>query len=252
MQITKSIALLINRLKDKSLKQPMKFLSHLTRLFTGTRLPWVQAGQRNARSDTASLAPQMRFGSSFRDRNTTVATGAYTYGVENISIRQWGEGASLKIGKFCSIAADVTVFLGGNHRTDWITTFPFGHVFQSELGAFGFEGHPSTRGDVEIGNDVWIGEGVTIMSGVKIGDGAVLAANSTVVRHVMPYRIVGGNPAQVIKTRFADETVEALLNLKWWDLRPEKIREIAPLLCSAPTRNLLEQLTRVCSEARKD
>lgn len=229
----------------------MKFLSHLNGFFKGTRLSWGQAGHRNGCSDATPVKPRMRPGSSCRDGNTTMTVGDYTYGFENIAIRQWGEGASLEIGKFCSIAADVTVFLGGNHRTDWITTFPFGHVFQSELGEFGIEGHPSTRGNVEIGNDVWIGEGVTIMSGVKIGDGAVLAANSTVVRHVLPYQIVGGNPAQVIKKRFTDEVVEALLNLKWWDLGPERIREIAPLLCSAPTRGLLEQLTRDCSEARE-
>ena len=52
------------------------------------------------------------------------------------------------------------------------------------------------KGDTVIGNDVWIGQNVTIMPGVKIGDGAIIAANSTVVKSVEPYSIYGGNPAK--------------------------------------------------------
>jgi acetyltransferase-like isoleucine patch superfamily enzyme len=63
-----------------------------------------------------------------------ISVGRFTYGFDNISIKQWNEGASLNIGAFCSIAMNTTIFLGGNHRTDWITTFPFGHIFQDELG----------------------------------------------------------------------------------------------------------------------
>lgn len=73
-------------------------------------------------------------------------------------IEQFGEGAKLKIGSFCSIAEGVVVFLGGNHRADWITTFPFGHIFQEDLGGEEIVGHPMTKGDVMIGNDVWIGQ----------------------------------------------------------------------------------------------
>ena len=109
--------------------------------------------------------------------NSLISVQRFTYGFENIKITQGGEGASLKIGSFCSIATSCKIFLGGNHRTDWITTYPFGHIFLDELNNADIKGHPSTKGDVEIGNDVWIGESVTIMSEVKIGDGAVLAAN---------------------------------------------------------------------------
>ena len=58
----------------------------------------------------------------------------------------------------------------------------------------GFIGHPSTNGDVIIGNDVWIGDIATIMSGVTIGDGTVIVNNSHVVKSVEPYSLVGGNP----------------------------------------------------------
>lgn len=99
-----------------------------------------------------------------------ISIGRFTYGFKNITVRQWGEGASLKIGAFCSLADNIQIFLGGNHRTDWITTFPFGHIYLNELNVNPNLGHPSTKGDVVIGNDVWIGSGVTIMSGITIGD----------------------------------------------------------------------------------
>ena len=79
------------------------------------------------------------------------------------------------------------------------------------------------KGDTVIGNDVWIGQNVTIMPGVKIGDGAIIAANSTVVKSVEPYTIYGGNPAKYIKKRFSDEKIEFLLKLQWWNWDEEKI-----------------------------
>lgn len=54
---------------------------------------------------------------------------------------------------------------------------------------------------VVIGNDVWIGARVIILPGVTIGDGAIIGAGSVVTKDVMPYSIVGGNPAHLIKNR---------------------------------------------------
>ena len=73
------------------------------------------------------------------------------------------------------------------------------------------------KGDTVVGNDVWIGQNVTIMPGVHIGDGAIIGANSVVAKDVAPYHIVAGNPIKVIRKRFDDNTIEFLLNLKWWD-----------------------------------
>jgi acetyltransferase-like isoleucine patch superfamily enzyme len=175
-----------------------------------------------------------------------VSVGRFTYGVENLSVRQWGEGAGLQIGSFCSLADNIKIFLGGNHRTDWITTFPFGHVFVDELGGQGISGHPATRGDVIIGHDVWIGSGATLLSGVKIGNGAVVSADACVVKDVMPYHVVGGNPAQVIAARFEPEIIEILLELKWWDLPLAAIREMASILCSRPNKDRLLELLAIC------
>lgn len=171
-----------------------------------------------------------------------VSIGRFTYGFKHMRVLQWGEEASLRIGSFCSIANGVTVFLGGNHRTDWITTFPFGHIFTSQLGGEGIEGHPGTTGDVVVGNDVWIGSGSTIMSGVCIGDGAVVAANSHVVTDVAPYAIVGGNPAKHIKFRFDSEIRDLLLEMRWWNLSVKIIEKIAPELCAVPSKTVLLSL----------
>lgn len=70
------------------------------------------------------------------------------------------------------------------------------------------------------------------MAGVKIGDGAIIAANSTVVKDVEPYTIVGGNPAQVIKKRFSEEKVKELLEMRWWNWDIEKITENVQILTS--------------------
>lgn len=153
----------------------------------------------------------------------------HTYGLENIKVRSWGEGAQLHIGSFCSIADNVTIFLGGNHRTDWVTTYPFGHIGPWDYHG---KGHPSTKGDVIIGNDVWLGSGCTIMSGVKIGDGAIVSARAVVTKDIPAYSIAAGNPARIVKKRFTDEQIDALLAKPWWELDDSQIQDLIPLLCS--------------------
>ena len=164
------------------------------------------------------------------DKKQSSIYGKYTYG--EIITKSWGEDSKLKVGNFCSIAANVVVYLGGNHRTDWVTTYPFGHIHQNIFNSFNGEGHPSSNGDVIIGNDVWICSNVTIMSGVTIGDGAVIANNSHVIKNVEPYSIVGGNPAKFIKYRFTPEQIEKLLQIKWWYWDDEKINKYIHLLCN--------------------
>ena len=105
------------------------------------------------------------------------------------------------------------------------------------------DGHPSTRGDVIIGNDVWLGSGCTIMSGVKIGDGAVIAANSTVTKDVPSYAIFAGNPAKVVKYRFTDKQIKELLANPWWEKTDQEIKELLPLLCSNNIDDFITKLS---------
>jgi acetyltransferase-like isoleucine patch superfamily enzyme len=155
--------------------------------------------------------------------------GKYTYGIPTIHFSD--SGSNLIVGNFCQIAANVHIYLGGNHRTDFVTTYPFGHIYENIFDNFNNKGqHPATKGDVIIGNDVWIAANVTIMSGITIGDGAVIANNSHVIKDVEPYSIVGGNPAKFIKYRFSKEQIDKLLKIKWWNWDDEKINKYIYLL----------------------
>lgn len=165
--------------------------------------------------------------------------GRHTYGHEQITVRHWGEPAELTIGSFCSIADKVDVFLGGNHRPDWVTTYPFPSFADRWPKARGIEGVPATNGDVVIGNDVWIGSNATILSGVTIGDGAVVGTDSCVASDVRPYAIVAGNPATEIRFRFDLETIDKLLALRWWEWSDERIADNADLLSSADVGRFL-------------
>lgn len=165
--------------------------------------------------------------------------GDYSYGCPNIL--HYGEEARLIIGKYCSIASDVNIFLGGNHRSDWVTTYPFSAMELYDIWpeAKNIKGHPATKGNVEIGNDVWIGHGAVILSGIKIGNGAIIAAGAVVTKNVRPYAIVAGNPAREVKMRFNDEIINKLLEIKWWNWSEEKIRKNLDILCSSNLDKLI-------------
>ena len=173
-------------------------------------------------------------------RNPNIIVGDYTYYYDFDEPENFEQNVlyhfpfnhdKLIIGKFCSIASDVKFIMnGGNHRTDWITNYPF-PVFGE-----GWEvAMPDTwpnKGDTEIGNDVWIGYGVTFMPGVKVGNGAIIATLSVVTKDVPAYAMVGGNPAALIRARFDAQSIERLERLRWWDWDAEKITRNVKAICS--------------------
>lgn len=156
-----------------------------------------------------------------------VSVGAFTYGTPIIRVFRPQE--KVVIGKFCSIADNVVIFGGGEHKTDWGTTYPF-NVFLPDFS--NIMGHPASKGDVVIGNDVWLASGCKIMSGVTIGDGAVIAANALVTKDIPPYSVVGGNPAKFLKRRFAPDVIKRFLEIKWWDWEYRDIYHAIPLIQS--------------------
>jgi virginiamycin A acetyltransferase len=165
--------------------------------------------------------------------------GEFTYGnpiIEDNLI------STLKIGKYCSIAGDVRFILGGNHRSDWISTYPFSVVFEKYNH---IKGHPSTKGDIIIGNDVWIGTGALIMSGVTIGDGAIIGAKSVVTKDIAPYSVSVGCPARVIKYRFDNDKIENLLKIKWWNYDSYIIEKLVPQLLSEDIDSLIVEIEKI-------
>ena len=104
------------------------------------------------------------------------------------------------------------------------STYPFPIFFDEwDLDVEDITSAWDRKGEIIIGNDVWIGYEAVIMSGVTIGDGAIIGARSVVTKDIPPYTIVGGVPARQIRRRFSEETIAALLELKWWDWPREKI-----------------------------
>lgn len=143
-------------------------------------------------------------------------------------------GDKLIIGKFCALARGIKFIMNGaNHQITGFSTYPF-YIFGN-----GWEKvTPSAeqevfKGDTVIGNDVWIGYESLIMPGIKIGNGAIIAAKSVVVKDVPDYTIFGGNPAQLIRQRFPNAVVEALLEIAWWDWEIEKITRHLDKIVSA-------------------
>lgn len=131
----------------------------------------------------------------------------------------------LVIGKFCSIACGAKfLFNSANHALGSLSTYPF-PLFWEEWGLD--KGRVAeawdNKGDILIGSDVWIGYEAVILAGVTIGDGAVIAARAVVTKDVPPYTIVGGVPAKAIRRRFPEETIQRLLELRWWDWPRERI-----------------------------
>ena len=164
-----------------------------------------------------------------------VKIGDYTYG--SPEVLSWGENTTLNIGKFCSIASGVKIFLGGNHNIKFMTTYPFNAIFPmfSDI-----VGHPLSKGNVNIGNDVWLGNNATILSGVTIGDGAVVGCNAVVAKDVPPYAVVIGNPARIIKYRFESDVIKNLLEIKWWEWSDKDIFNVVRYLQSYDVANLVK------------
>lgn len=133
------------------------------------------------------------------------------------------------IGSFCSIANHVIIG-GGMHPYSWVSTSPTFYIGRDSVKKKFSEHIRETPLRTSIGNDVWIGERAIIKQGVKIGDGAVVGMGSVVTKDVMPYEIVGGCPAKVLKMRFKDSVVNALMELKWWELNDKEIQELAKFI----------------------
>lgn len=157
--------------------------------------------------------------------NSHVDLGGYDF--RYINVYSVSDKYNVKIGKFCTIGAGLTIILSSAYRADWVSTFAFDGQktgsFQSRFKKYAEKNLVSSKGDVTIGNDAWIGINTTIMSGVTIGNGAIIGANSVVTKNVEDYEIVAGNPAKHIKYRFKEEEITELKKIQWWNWPIEKI-----------------------------
>ena len=143
----------------------------------------------------------------------------------------------MRVGAFTSIGAGVRLALGGNHRPDWVTTYPLRAAWG--LPGEHVDGHPRPERDIEIGSDVWHRRGRPRPAGRPDRRRRRRGRAAVVTKDVRPYAIVAGNPAREVRRRFDDETVAALLAVRWWEWPDERVRAHADVLCSPRVAELL-------------
>jgi virginiamycin A acetyltransferase len=166
-----------------------------------------------------------------------VEVGNWTYGP--INVKTWGaNNEKLLIGDFVSIASGVCFVLGGNHTTDTLSTYPF------KVKVCGNNNEAWSKGQIVVDDHVWIGLDVMVLSGVKIGKGAIVAARSVVTKDVPPYAIVAGNPAQVVKYRFSEETITKLEKVNFDKLSENFIKTNIRLLYSKLNNEVIELIIK--------
>lgn len=154
-----------------------------------------------------------------RTKLQEVELGDYSYVVNDSDI------AYATIGKFTSIAA-MTRINPGNHPMHRATQSHFTYRASAYFDdATDEEEFFNWRRSfhVNIGHDVWIGHGAIVMAGRSIGTGAVVGAGAVVTKDVPPYMIAVGNPARVLRPRFAAGVAERILELAWWDWPHERL-----------------------------
>ena len=193
-------------------------------------------------SSTSKLSPSAVVYRGVKIKYASVAD--YTYISNNTDV----ENAT--IGKFCSIADHCRIGLA-NHTLDLLSTSPVFTLANNAAKTKWVESNVDTKSSkkVIIGNDVWIGSHALILGGVKIGDGAVIGAGAVVTKDVPPYAVVGGVPARIIKYRFSQEIIDKLLEIKWWNLPENILKENIKLF---QTDNITFDLLQKFSQLKKE
>jgi acetyltransferase-like isoleucine patch superfamily enzyme len=116
-------------------------------------------------------------------------------------------------GRYCSIANSVHIF-NRDHPINFKSTHGF--FFNPRFKMVKKDTHEYIP--LRIGNDVWIGYNAIILPLVKeIGNGAIIGAGAVVNKDIPPYAIVVGNPARIVRYRFSPQTINSLLESRWWD-----------------------------------
>ncbi|HEX8541739.1 MAG TPA: CatB-related O-acetyltransferase [Pseudomonas sp.] len=194
---------------------------------------------RNTRKRLRRMDKLERVSEKIRLEYPGYTVGVGTYGIPEII--EFGDDSILRVGSYTSIAAGVRILLGGEHRTDWLTTYPFPAMMR---GLEDIKDYSPSKGDVVIGSDCWICADTMILSGVTIGHGSIVAAGAVVTRDVAPFSVVGGNPCKFIRWRFDEDVRDLLLQAAWWDWPMEEVKSVARMLSSSDMDAFLSYIRR--------
>ena len=147
-------------------------------------------------------------------------------------------GHRLTIGNYCSIAFDCEFVLDGSATPTPLSALALGLDPDKRLDA------RLRGGDIVVGADCWFARGTRVLPGVTIGPGAVVAGYSVVTEDVRPYAIVAGNPARETGRRFDDQTVDALLDIAWWDWPEDLVKQRYAEMCSSDIATFVSRYRR--------
>jgi acetyltransferase-like isoleucine patch superfamily enzyme len=173
------------------------------------RLAWLKLRFRGRlRTDgIAFVCPHVTFEIG---RDAVVHLGRWSWIGHGSKIRAHeGEvriGAKTVLGQECTISAFQHVSIGRECIVaDRVMLIDFDH------GAVEVERPIREQGiykrDVDVGHNVWIGYGACILRGTTVGDNAIIGTATVVTKDVPANAVVGGVPAQVLRTRPAPRTM---------------------------------------------
>lgn len=187
------------------------------------------------------------------DNKSAISRKARVYGHVQVTSSSMGDFSYIgrysrmihaDIGKFCSIAGETKIGIG-THTLDKISTSPiFTEAKNGTKHSWVKMSAVNPFKRVTVGNDVWIGVRTMVMGGITIGDGAVIGAGSIVTKDIPPYAIAVGVPAKVIRYRFPQEQIDALLANPWWNLPEEQLRKRIELFQSSD--NIADKINEIC------
>lgn len=171
----------------------------------------------SSRIEYSDVSPKAKINGHCKVFRSTI--GDYTYVGDHQRL------VYANIGKFCSIAGGGAIGMGA-HTLNNLSTSPIFTAKHNGVGISWTDQQPTDEfREINIGNDVWIGARAMVMGGITIGDGAVVGAGAIVTKDIPPYAIVGGVPARIIRYRFSEDIIAKLLELKWWDMPDEVLKE---------------------------
>lgn len=128
----------------------------------------------------------------------------------------------LRIGKYVAGGLRLKFLLNGQHEMDSISICMF-----SAFGTGLKNLPPPQYPDTIIGNDVWIGDEAMFLGGSRIADGCVVGARAVVPPNFQSeaYGIYVGSPARLVRFRFSEKIREKLLQLAWWDMPLDWVKQ---------------------------
>lgn len=164
------------------------------------------------------LGKNVKLGSVYTIIDTQIGDGTY--------ISQNSIITNSRIGKYNSIGPNLLCGWG-IHPINGITTSPMFYSSKKQNGkTFSEFDKIEERKEIIIGHDVFIGANVTILDGVTIGDGAVIGAGAIVSKDIPAYAVAIGCPIKIVKYRFRDDQIQALLRIKWWNFPEEQLQNV--------------------------